>query len=142
MKGKIGHVIHKGCRFLPLNFLVMRPTPLDSTFSHPPEYALFTSPNILHSHCFQFLLGIVLSAVLNYHKTNSTTVHLEFFGWLYSNMSLKVVIFFSVVLALGFLYFCGKWTKKYDRQQPYYFGKFDFRIVSWMTCIWSEFGLF
>ena len=64
---------------------------------------------------------------------------LNFFGWLCSNMSLKVVIFFSVVLGLGFLYFCGKWTKKYDRQQPYHFGKFDFRTVSWMTCIWSDF---
>ena len=86
---------------------------------------------------------------MNYHKINSTTVQkvefdrpqstLDFFGWLYSNMSLKVVIFFSVVLGLGFLYFCGKWTKKYDRQQPYHFGKFDFRTVSWMTCIWSDF---
>ena len=64
---------------------------------------------------------------------------LNFFGWLCSNMSLKVVIFFSVVLGLGFLYFCGKWTKKYDRQQPYHFGKFDFRTVSWMTFIWSDF---
>ena len=74
---------------------------------------------------------------MNYHKTNSTTVQkvefdrpqstLNFFCWLYSNMSLKLVIFSSVVLGLGFLYFCGKWTKKYNRQQPYYFGKFDFR---------------
>lgn len=89
---------------------------------------------------------------MNYNKINSTTVQkvefdrpqstLDFFGRLYSNMSLKVVIFFSVVLGLGFLYFCGKWTKKYNRQQPYHFGKFDFRIVSWMTCIWSDVGLF
>ena len=89
---------------------------------------------------------------MNYHKIDSTKVQkvefdrpqstLDFFGWLYSNMSLKVVIFFSVVLGLGFLYFCGKWTKKHNRQQPYYFGKFDFRTVNWMTCIWSDVGLF